>query len=236
MAHSTEDRRICDLVAVEVQDRQHRAVACRVQELVALPACCQRPRLRLAISDCHRRDQIRVVEHRAEGMGDRVPQLAAFVDGARRLRSAVGRHTARERELLEELLHALLVAGNVRIDVRIAAVEIVVGNEEVSAVSGTRQKNQVEVIALYYAVQVNEHEVLSRDRAPVADDLLLDVGPLEGSSKQRVVQQVELPCREIVCRPPPGVHLCEKFFRNGPLLFTVLKFSHTYPPPDIVSV
>ena len=46
-----QHRRVGDLVAVEVQDRQHGAVADRVDELVRVPAGGQRPGLGLAVPD-----------------------------------------------------------------------------------------------------------------------------------------------------------------------------------------
>ena len=78
-----EHRRIGDLVAVEVQDRQHGAVGRRVEELVRVPARRERPGLRLAVADDAQREQIGVVEHRPVGVHERVPELAALVDGAR---------------------------------------------------------------------------------------------------------------------------------------------------------
>src|SRR5205814_2180991 len=47
MVDAGEHRGVGDLVAVEVQDGQHAAVAGRVEELVAVPAGGQRSRLRL---------------------------------------------------------------------------------------------------------------------------------------------------------------------------------------------
>ena len=46
-----EDGRVGDLVAVEMQDRQHRAVGGRIEELVGMPGRGQRPGLRLAVAD-----------------------------------------------------------------------------------------------------------------------------------------------------------------------------------------
>ena len=63
-----EDRRVGDLVAVEVQDGQHRAVARRVDELVRVPAGGERPGLRLAVADDAGDEQVRVVEGRAVGV------------------------------------------------------------------------------------------------------------------------------------------------------------------------
>ena len=54
-----EHRRVGDLVAVEVQDRQHRAVARRVQELVECQLAASGPGLRLAVADDAADDQVR---------------------------------------------------------------------------------------------------------------------------------------------------------------------------------
>ena len=99
-----QQRRVVDLVAVEMQDRQHRAVADRVQELVGVPATWPAARSRLR----RRRPPtatIRsgIVERGAEGVRDAVAELAALVDRARRLRRAVAADAAGEGELLEEL-------------------------------------------------------------------------------------------------------------------------------------
>ena len=57
---------VADLVAVEMQDRQHRPVADRVEELGRLPRGRQRPRLGLTVADHARHDQAGIVEHRPE--------------------------------------------------------------------------------------------------------------------------------------------------------------------------
>ena len=51
VADAREHRRVGDLVAVQVQDRQHRAVAGGVEELVRVPAGGERAGLRLAVAD-----------------------------------------------------------------------------------------------------------------------------------------------------------------------------------------
>ena len=98
VAVAAQHGRAADLVAVEVQDRQHGAVADRVEEAGALPGAGQRPRLRLAVADHRGDDQVRVVEGRAEGVRQHVAQLAALVDRARRLHADVARDPARGRE------------------------------------------------------------------------------------------------------------------------------------------
>ena len=61
-----------DLVAVEVQDRQHRPVGRRVEELVRVPGGGQRAGLGLAVADHARHHQVGVVEGGAVGVDERV--------------------------------------------------------------------------------------------------------------------------------------------------------------------
>ena len=111
MADPGKHGRVGDLVAVEVEDRQHRAVAGGVEELVAVPAGSQGTGLRLAIADDARDDQIRVVERRAVGVGQGVAELAAFMDGAGSFRRGVAGDAAGEGELREQPLQARLRPG-----------------------------------------------------------------------------------------------------------------------------
>ena len=85
VGHPAENRGVGDLIAVQVQDGQHSAVALGVQELIGLPAGGQGAGLGLAVTHRDRGDQVGVVKDSAEGMGDGVAQLAAFIDGARGL-------------------------------------------------------------------------------------------------------------------------------------------------------
>ena len=91
-----QHRRVGDLVAVQVEHRQHGAVARRVEELVRVPARRERPGLRLAVTDDADREEIGVVEDGAERMRERVAELATFVDRAGRLRRGVARDAAGE--------------------------------------------------------------------------------------------------------------------------------------------
>ena len=99
-ADAGQDRRVGDLVAVEVQDRQHGPIVRRVEELVRVPARGQRAGLGLAVTHDAGDDQVRVVERRAIGVAQAVAQLAPLVDRARCLGSDVswgcrpGRRTA----------------------------------------------------------------------------------------------------------------------------------------------
>jgi len=99
-----EHCRVGDLVAVEVQDRQHGAVGARFEELVPVPPRRQRPRFRLTVSDDAGDQQIRVVEGGAEGVTEGVAELAALMDRAGSLGSRVTRDPAGERKLAEQVL------------------------------------------------------------------------------------------------------------------------------------
>ena len=116
VADAREDRGIGDLVAVQIQDRQYRAVVGRVEELVRMPRGRERPGLGLTVSYDAGDNQIGIVERHAVGMGQAVAKLATFVDRARRFRRHVAADVAREGELLEEFLQPFRVLALVRID------------------------------------------------------------------------------------------------------------------------
>ena len=71
-------------------------------------------------------------------MRERVAELAALVDRARRLGRDVARDPAGERELPEELAQAVLVLGDVRVDLGVGALEVRVRDEAGPAVARAR--------------------------------------------------------------------------------------------------
>src|SRR5579885_2814393 len=87
VADASEYGGIVDLVAVEMENRQHRPVADRIEKLVGMPACSKRLRLGFSIAHDAAEQQIGIIKRRAVRMGNGVAQLAAFVDWARSLRS-----------------------------------------------------------------------------------------------------------------------------------------------------
>ncbi len=204
-----EEAGVGDLVAVEVEDRQHAAVAGRVEELVAVPAGGERPRLRLAVADDAGDDQVGIVERRPVGVAQGVAELAALVDAARRLRGDVAGDAAGEAELLEQPPHPLRVLADLRIDLAVGPFEVGVGDQRRAAVPRADDVDHVQVIALDDPVEVRAEHVQARRRAPVAEQPRLDVLPPQRLPQQRVVEQVDLPDREVVGRPPVGVELAE---------------------------
>ena len=154
LGQTAEDGRVSDLVSVQVKDRKNGTVAYRVDELVALPGSSQRAGLSLAVADYAGSDQFRVIKDSAACVSDGVTKLATFVDGTRSLRSTVARYAAREGELLEQFLHTFLVTGDIRIDLAVRSVNIIICNKEVSAVSRAGQKDHVQIITLDGTVAV----------------------------------------------------------------------------------
>ena len=113
VAHTAEDGGVGDLVAVQVQDGQHSAVATGFRNLLDCQEVASGPVIGFAVADGDGADQVGVVKHSAERMGDGIAQLAAFVDGTGGLGRNVGRDAAGEAELLEQLAHALFITADV---------------------------------------------------------------------------------------------------------------------------
>ena len=80
-----KNRRIGDLVAIQVQHRKHRSITDGVQEFVGMPGSGQRARLGLAISDHAGDDQVGIVESRTKGVREAVAEFASFMDRTGRL-------------------------------------------------------------------------------------------------------------------------------------------------------
>ena len=178
-----------------------------------MPGRGERPGLRFAVTHHYRDEQIRIVEGGAEGMGDAVAQLTAFVDGARRLGRAVAADAAREREFLEELAHPLLVLALVRIDLRVGALEIDRRQHPRRAMAGPGEEDGVEAVLVDQSIEMNVDEAQARARPPVTQEALLDVLRLQRRPEQRIGAQVNHPGRQIRARPPVGVYRAQFFLR-----------------------
>jgi hypothetical protein len=76
--------------------------------------------------------------------------------------------------------------------------------------------DDVQVVLLDDAVQVDVDEVQPRRRAPVPEQARLDVLQRERFLQQRIVVEIDLPDRQIVRGPPIGVHLAEHAPDLGP--------------------
>jgi hypothetical protein len=201
-----EDGRVGDLVAVQVQDRQHCAVNSRIEELVRVPARRKWPRFRLAVADDAGDEQVGIVEGGSESMGEGVAQLAALVDRARCLRRGVARDPARERELAEELAEPFLVGAHVRIPLGVRPLQVGVRDDSRSAMARPRNVEGIEVAGADRTVQVDVDEVQARCRPEMAQQAGLDVLGREWFPQERVVQEVDLADGQVVRRTPVGVN------------------------------
>ena len=104
LRYACQDGRVGDLVAVQMENRQHSPVAYRIEKLVGVPTGRQRPGLGFTIADRDGYDQIRVVKGGAKPVRNAVAELTAFMNGARRFRRAMAANAPGKRELLEKLL------------------------------------------------------------------------------------------------------------------------------------
>ena len=108
-------------------------------------------------------------------MDERVAQLAAFVDRARRLSGNVAWDAAGKRELPEQLAHARVVLRDLGIELGVRAFEVGVGDGRGAAVARAKDVDGVEVALLDDAVGVGVDEVQPGCRSPMPEEPRLDV-------------------------------------------------------------
>jgi hypothetical protein len=173
-----EDRRPRDLRTVEVQDREHRAVATRVQEGRKLPRRRQRPGLRLTVSDDAGDREVRAVEGGTRGVHECVAQFAGLVDAAGCGHADMARNAAGRGELAAQHSQSLGVAGDLRIDLAVRALQIRRRDQCGTAVAGTGDVEPVGVGAADVPVENRVDHRQAGARAPVPEKPGLDVlGP-----------------------------------------------------------
>ena len=200
--HPREESRVGDLVAVEVEDRQDRAVADGIEEFGRVPGSRERSRLGLAVTDHAGDDQARVVERGPEGVDQGIAEFTALVDRSGQFGRGVAGDASGNRELAEETAHALLVRADIRIDLAVRPFEVGVGHQPRRAVAWPPHRHHVEVAQDDGPVEVGVDEIEAWGRAPVAKQARLHVSEGNGLAQQRVVEQVDLPDREVVRRSP----------------------------------
>ena len=200
---------IGDLVTVEVEDRQHGTVKRRVEELVGVPGGRQRPGFRLAVADDAGHDKVRIVEGRAIGMRERVAKLAAFMDRAGHIGSRMAWDAARKRELPEELLHSGLIQLDIRIDLAVGALEIGVCNHRRSPMAGTADIDDICIALSDCAVEMRIDEAEPRRGSPMAEQPRLDMLQSKRLAKQRIVEQIDLPDRQVIGGTPVGIDVVQ---------------------------
>jgi hypothetical protein len=162
LRYPRQDRRVGDLVAVEVQDRQDGTVPYRIEELVGVPGGGQRARLGLAVADHARHQEPRVVERGPVGVREGVAQFAAFVDRSGGLGCDMTGDAAREGELPEEAGHAGRVPRDVRVRLGVAALQPGVRDHGGPAVTWSPDTDRVQVPCFHDPVEVRVDQIQSR--------------------------------------------------------------------------
>ena len=205
LGDAREHRRVRDLVAVQVEDRQDRPVALRIDELVGVPARRERPGLRLAVPDDAHGKQIRVVEHCAVRVRKRVAELPALMNRSRRLRSDMARDAAWKRELPEQTAEPLFVLADVGVQLAIRSFEVRVRDHPRAAVARAADVDRVDIARADHAVHVGIDQVEPGRRAPMAEQPWLDVLGRKRLLQERVVQEIDLADRQVVRGAPVRV-------------------------------
>ena len=129
MRDAGEEAGVGDLVAVQVENREYAPVPGWIEELIAVPAGCEGPGLRLAVADDAGDDQAGVVERCPISVAEGVPKLATLVNAARRLGRDMAGDASREAELLEKPPHSLGVLANLRVDLAVSSFQISVSDQ-----------------------------------------------------------------------------------------------------------
>ena len=165
-----------------------------------MPGGRKRTGFGLAVADHDGDDEIRIVERRSVACEMRVAKFAAFVNRTRRLRRAVRADSSGKRELPEEFEHARFVAALVRINLRVVAFEIAVGERGGRTVTGAGDVDDIQVVLLDEAVQVDPNEGLAGIGSPVAEQPILDVLWLQRFAQKRVRAKIDHARRQDNCR------------------------------------
>ncbi len=197
-----------------MKNRNHRAVAHGVQELIRVPAGGERAGLRLAVADDAADEQIGVVERRAVGVQQRISQLAAFVDRAGSFRRDVAGDAAGKRELLEEPLHPLRILRDVGETLGVASLQPGIGDHARTSVTRSADVDHVEVVLHDGAVAVDVDEIEAGRGSPVPQQARLDVLDLERLGQQRIVVEINLSDRQIVRGAPVCIDPAELIGRE----------------------
>ena len=134
-----------------------------------MPARRQRPGFGFSIAHHRADDEIRVIERRAVGMGQRVPELSPLVNRSGNLGRDVAGDAARKGKLAKEPSHAAGVERDIRADLAVGPFQPGVGEERGASVTRTDDIDRVQIPPADRAIHVRIDEVQPRRRSPVAE-------------------------------------------------------------------
>ena len=194
-----------DLIAVEMQDGQHRAVPRRIRGICSNANWWRRVRSPLR----HRPRRSRRTDPDCR---TRRHKRAAANTPARRLRGSTpafaaprGSESRPEKRTGGRAAAYLLRFAGYRIDLGVGAFEVSVCHHPRPAVARPAHVDRVQVMRLDHAVHVGVDEVQPGGCAPVAEQPRLDMLPAQRFAQKGIVHQVDLAHREVIRGAPPGV-------------------------------
>lgn len=140
-----------------------------------MPAGGQWSGFGFAVADDTGDHQIGVVERRAEGMHQRVPEFAPLMDGPGGLGRDMAGNTARKGELPKQPAQSVGVFLDAGVDLAVGAFEVGVGDQAWAAVPGAGDVDDLGVAGTDDPIQMGVDEVESRRGAPVSQEPGFDV-------------------------------------------------------------
>ena len=91
------------------------------------------------------------------------------MNGARSFRRRVAGNSSGKGELFEQSLYALFILRDVRIKLAVAALQVRIRNHSGAAVAGTSNVNDIQVVVLNQAIEMDVDEVQTRRGPPMAE-------------------------------------------------------------------
>src|SRR5215469_1839226 len=144
-------------------------------------------------------------------MRQRISEFPALMNGTRRLRRSVTRNSPWKRKLLEQLLQAIFILRDVRIELGVASLQVTVRNHSRTTMARARYVDDVQAILLNEAVEVHIDEIQTGSSTEVPEQAWLDVLFAQRFAQERILVEINLSHRQVVGGSPIRIHLA-KFF------------------------
>src|SRR4051794_19470551 len=141
-------------------------------------------------------------------MRERVAELAALVDRPGSLGRDVRGDAPGERGLADKPAQSFAILRHMRVALAVGAFEIRVRDKTWTAVSGAGDVDRRQIALEDGPVEMRVEQIQPGRRPEVAEQTWLHMLGRERLLEQRVVEEVDLPDREVVRSPPIGVEQC----------------------------
>ncbi len=161
-ANAGQNRRVSNLIAIEVQNRQYSAITRWVNKFVRVPGSSQGAGFRFTIADHTGDNRLGIIESYAVGMGKAVAQLATLMNRARGFGGAVAADTPREGKLFKEAAHAFGIGGDIGINLAVSTLKVDRCEHPRRTVTRPRHVDNIEIVFADQAIEVNVAEAETR--------------------------------------------------------------------------